>query len=480
MSRIKTFQMMHAILVFILFESCAKMPNDLRTVERDLIVGIGVKIPRVSGAEPKVGRVAEYSDGRIIEIPATAGWEGEVPHPWSRIRVCNLRIADSGLITIYSGDPRFSVNGLSGDVMVEIPLHYVKRTISQESEIILVSMEQRRGYELDSAFVENGSIREKIYIGAYEGYIEGGELKSISGVHPTNNLAITEAREYAKSKGSGFSIFDLRCLMMLQRLWLIEQCTRDSQSIYNGITGLLYVNEGKAVRSLHSSNSIIIAENNVNKLKIGVTVGLALGSDIRNYKVRKVTRIDSVIGGLQIYLDGDPFNSTIGITQIFCVPQPTGRTNYISSLSGAEAGDPDKASFKYLGIENLWGNMWKFVDGVKMVNSDTFVKTERGNWEQLGYKNPIQPQNTSEVGIFISKMGFDDKMQQVMLPEYLNPSAENNKDYCDPFYSFATGEFYAVHGGGWDHYYRAGLFCMRIWYKDREKNILNGARLIYR
>ena len=51
--------------------------------------------------------------------------------------------------------------------------------------------------------------------------------------------------------------------------------------------------------------------------------------------------------------------------------------------------------------------------------------------------------------------------------------------FGDYYYLNKTATLYA-HGGGFDHYWRCGLFTMRGWFSESTHWYLIGARLIYK
>ena len=60
----------------------------------------------------------------------------------------------------------------------------------------------------------------------------------------------------------------------------------------------------------------------------------------------------------------------------------TGRTDSVKTPSGSEVSNTDgKHACKYRGIENLWGNVFKFVDGISFLSEKVYVCTDPTSYE---------------------------------------------------------------------------------------------------
>src|SRR5690606_971103 len=134
----------------------------------------------------------------------------------------------------------FTLDGANGDVMVEIPKHYVKRYRENGYEYLLISGTPRDGFILDPSFVENGKVLEKIYVGRYNNVFESNIPYSKTGVYPSGHVGLSSAITRTESKGKGYSVLDFRTLSTIQKLFLVEFATRDSQSVMGGITMTVY------------------------------------------------------------------------------------------------------------------------------------------------------------------------------------------------------------------------------------------------
>ena len=111
--------------------------------------------------------------------------------------------------------------------------------------------------------------------------------------------------------------------------------------------------------------------------------------------------------------------------------------------------DDSKHAVIYRGIENLYGNIWQFVDGlntkdhVSYVNYDPSsfaVDTFSGDYKQVGYTNALE-------NGYVKQVGYDANNPLIMLPVAVGGSAITYM--CDYYYQ-NTGNRIATVGGVWN------------------------------
>ena len=443
--------------------------------------------------------------------------------PWSHIKLCNIKKRSGKRHTItYSSGRGFALDGSKGNVMVEIPKHYSKRYIRDGYEYRLISAKPRSGFIVDPAFVENGRAIKKVYVGAYEAHISAdGKMESVSGVYPTADKTRIEYRTFARANGAGYGMFDMRILLMIQNLFLIEHADRDSQrAIGNGW--------GKILQPART-HRCALAEKRVNRLVTtcpsgktaaamlrGLFVGCAV--QITSYERpstvyhtgRSLTRValNSPQAGLaSMYFDGDP----VGTTTDMCIggaAQKTGWADKVAGHSGHSAynGSPPyddyRCAVKYRHMENLWGNVWCFMDGLNLSNGRAFFCENMDDYASGVTADTYKPtaivqlmqNDNGDVGgprevHYLRNLGYDPRHPWLALPQDYTyqgkssvPGASarlRNGNFGDYYYLNKKATCY-VHGGGFDHYWRCGLFTLRGWATDSAKWYLYGSRLIFK
>ena len=418
-------------------------------------------------------------------------------YPWSDIKVANVSKTDWGATkVIYQGETGFSFTGSSGDVMVEIPKHYVRRYQEGGYEYILISATPRKGFALDPAFVENGKELDKIYVGRYLNVFEGNVPRSKTGVYPSGRIALDTALAQSEAKGKGFSNYDFRTLQMIQRLFMVEYATRDSQSVFGGITKRVYHGklDCRALASATNANQITVSIGyDSDKFRVGQRCAVAINQE---HQDRRITNIVSNPSNGQrlITFNGAPVNITAGQTFIYSNPESNGETDTLPNLNGRLTGDSDKVSFSYRGIENLWGNLHEMVAGIYTKDGVAYYADSMSDYTDIINKDSVKATTFKLPDVpytgaldattpYIRTMGYDAINPLIMLPETAGTSTVGKDYWADEVNApHDTKPQYLAHGGGWDHYERSGIFNYRFFipHDQTDGGWLNGTRLIYK
>jgi hypothetical protein len=251
---------------------------------------------------------------------------------------------DAGVIQYYL-DPADStkkadgsaavLDGTDGQVMVEIPKFYAKRTLVGSVTTWSISAAPLTGYGVHPAFIKDGVEVNFRYIGAYDAcvfrasdstYISGtnldnnaanvslanDRLASVSGVYPMVGLTRAEFRTLAANRGAGWRQADFWLIQAIQMLYLVEHQSFFSQNI------------------------------------------LGAGNTNGSYLASSASQNDSphTIAGASNALGNGSTNTTTG--------------------AGVSA-KPGTSFMSYRGIENLYGNCWNWIDGFNVNNNQAFV-----------------------------------------------------------------------------------------------------------
>lgn len=115
----------------------------------------------------------------------------------------------------------------TGDVMVKIPKFYFQRYRDGNIEHIRIADKKTTGFDLHPAFNHAGVEVDCIYVGAYK---TSSNNKSVSGASPTVEQTRASFRTNSKTKGTGWSLWDIASLSAIQMLMLIEFATNDMQT----------------------------------------------------------------------------------------------------------------------------------------------------------------------------------------------------------------------------------------------------------
>jgi hypothetical protein len=419
-------------------------------------------------------------------------------YPWSNIKVCAVQVLPDGSRKItYTGDDNFSLDGSVGNIMVEIPKFYCKREIVEGYEYLWISPTREIGFEVDPSFITSDGEVDFIYIGAYLSSLKDDRLVSVSQSHPLIKYSYNKLQKLIKNSG-GFSECDLLSILTVQKLYLVETAVFDSQAVFSGNVNMPYLLKDKstsyyAVRSEKQTNRIFVKKTNMTmKFHMGDAVSI-LGSwkeyENTEYYQRKITNIkDLKNGNLEIQFSGRPVDIIQKETGITCIPSVSGETDEIAGMSGAVSSHSGQSSFKYRGIENLWGDVWIILDGAYVKNSELYIKYPDDRSVKLGYKLPVQKVQLSAKqfgdpgNMIVKRMGFDKNNPQIMFPVEIGNGASTSSYYCDAWYNLAEKDvsYVLTYGGAWDNKGYAGVFNFRATYTKKESIPFNGSRIMLR
>lgn len=160
----------------------------------------------------------------------------------------------------------------------------------------------------------------------------------------------------------------------------------------------------------------------------------------------------------------------------------TGATSYLGNASGSVTNAGGYIIVTYRGEENLWGNIWIFIDGANINDPAThelFVADH-------GFQDDLITTPYEGTGIvlakgngYVSAFGYNPNFDWLfMASEVLGDSALPVGDY---FYQNATSNSkkIALLGGNWDDGDYAGPFCWYVGDASSNRGRAVGARAVY-
>ena len=377
---------------------------------------------------------------------------------------CN--VSDGGTINAYYGDEGYTEDGSNGQVMVYqpkfyylvCPLEYDRQETGYGYHLrkanYYVSETQRAGFKLHPAFYDkNGNEVDYILMSAYEGciydtsanaYLKNDEqvmdaskdkFSSIAGARPASgvsqNLTRPNIEQMAKNRGEGWHSFGIKTASMEQLLMIVEMGMMNLQTaIGQGVVNLPWATGSDTTSSYAGAT--------------GSTASLGNG---------------------------------------------TGRATKTTTYEGGKATDytvDGKTSICYRGVENFWGNIWKFAYGVniwgngKMAGGMPYICSDfnyaegknTDNYEGAGF-------TVTKANGYISAMGYSTKYDWLfMASECLGNSSLPVGDYTYITENL-NGYRIARLGGSWISGSNAGGFYWNLsnGVGNRTRDI--GGRLVY-
>ena len=355
-----------------------------------------------------------------------------------------------------------------GNVFVKIPAHYIRKTDTASKKTWQVSKAKMPNSYKPWCFYDftNNVWLDYVYVGKFVASESGGKLESKSGTFPLINKNIVDFRNYALANNtgglSGYQQMDIHVYDMLQVLFTIEFATLNSQAIMAGWTSGQFNAAHALTADTVAANTIVVANTTGAAFAVGQPIGLgtAAGSTSVFYG-RNITLIQADTpgaGSTTITVDGAVFSAVIG-NVIWNCGWKNGFSSGIAASSGSLANNTNgKNPFHYRRIENVWGNIWQFVDGININARQVWVCKNAAQfasnlfaspYEQLGYVN-------KNADGYVKYMGYDAVLPFAEFP--VDVSANFYKDY----YYQNTGQYIAVVGGGWDYGGFAGLWLWAL------------------
>lgn len=417
--------------------------------------------------EDVLGITMDYKNKTCTRIAGaknlTAGADFDKFSMYGGRKRCN--VSDGGTINAYYGDEGYTEDGSNGQVMVYqpkfyylvCPLEYDRQETGYGYHLrkanYYISETQRAGFKLHPAFYDkNGNEVDYILMSAYEGciydtsanaYLKNDEqvmdaskdkFSSIAGARPatgvSQNLTRPNIEQMAKNRGEGWHSFGIKTASMEQLLMIVEMGMINLQTaIGQGVVNLPWTTGSDTTSSYAGAT--------------GSTALLGNGTG-----------------------------------------RATETTTYEGGVATKNTAD-GKTSICYRGVENFWGNIWKFAYGInfycevgkpflgyvcKDFNYAESKKTD--NYENIGFALP------SENG-YVSAMGYSTKYDWLFLPSEVK--GNSSLPVGDYYYQNNTWDGYRVArlGGSWNDGSGAGGFCwiLNSGVGSRYRSI--GGRLVY-
>ena len=154
----------------------------------------------------------------------------------------------------------------------------------------------------------------------------------------------------------------------------------------------------------------------------------------------------------------------------------TGQTANLGNKSGRASGTNGQVSISYRGIENFWGNIWKWIDGYNINNRIGYVADHgfvsdkfTDNYKQVGFTN-------ATANGYVSNIGWTTNDDYMFIATQVSGSETT---YLHDHYWQNTGARVAIFGGAWGGAGLAGGFCWDLLYasSDSARNV--GGRALF-
>ena len=418
--------------------------------------------------------------GLVANVPTDDGAaqnDFDAVYPFSQIKEC---IIDATGRVHYKGDPTYAA--AIGDWMVEVPLYYVKDVRTETTQDEYFSAFKLDGYRIPKDFIrEDGTVCQKIYYGRFKTGKDGTADVSRPGLVPSNYRDLASFRTGARAKGAGWQEIGINYVKdFLHKLYKIEFANLNSQTVFGpGITSVRYTSIDTAVLAETAVNRFVTTTAIAANFNVGnvVNIGTSLGGN-NVASMRVITAINALdASNSEIVFDGAAVNIAIG-NIIAMVAQKTGQTANLQKPSGKLSGISGRTSFKWRGIEDPFGNLYEWVDGVLINDNKGYICNKPSLFASsltADYK-PLSYTNANTDG-YPFEMGYDENYPEAQFP--IAVGAGSSTGYADYYYQ-NTGLRGACFGGSATNGAIAGLSFWLLNNSPSDGGWFLGGRLLFK
>jgi hypothetical protein len=323
------------------------------------------------------------------------------------------------------------------------------------------------------AYVDVGKYNTALDVGT------GTKLTSLSGTYPLINKNIVEFRGYAQANGAGYYQMDVHIADIIRTLFYVEFATLNSQSIMAGFTNGRYNAADVATADEAAANRIVVANATAGYFVVGqaISCGTTLGGNEIFYG-RTITSITVVDASNQaLNFDGAAANITTG-NFVYSTGWKSGFSASITAKSGSPTHLTSGAyPCMYRGIENPWGNVWQFIDGLNINDNQAWVCRIPASYASNLFAAPYTQlsyvcKNTNGYPV---SMGFDPANPFANLPTEIGGDAIT---YYSDYYYQDSGQKIALLGGAWSYGADDGVSFWSLVGASSDADVRIGGRLI--
>lgn len=362
---------------------------------------------------------------------------------------CN--VADDGTVTAYYGDANYTTTGKNAagtkvQVMVEQPKFYYKvvpmvlekgaKGMKIRKARYYVSDTLKPGFKVHPAFVENGNVNPYIYLAAFEG-----------------SLFDTSANAYILDDAQ---VADFAADVL---------CSIANAKPASGLT-----------QNLTRANTRKLAQKRGAGWEQAYAATIAASQLLMLIEYASFDMQKAIGNGVTNKTD----DGSTSMTEI------TGATVNLGNASGSVTNANGYNIVSYRGEENIWGNIWAWVDGMNEENPATFATGDFGTLyvADHGFVDDSKASPYKNTGIhpdygsgYISAFGYSEEFDWLFVTaEHTGNSTLPVGDY---FWNQNPGWRVTALGGRWNDGAYAGAFCWVLYNAASYRYGYIGGRLVY-
>jgi hypothetical protein len=442
-------------------------------------------------------------------------------HPiWSNIRRCTLTEAGYPTYGTNARGDGLTLDGSTGRVMVSVPRFYAKAEKTGDVFSFWVSPSYIPGFTLFPSHVQRGgTVRDEIYVGAYDAVLANDKFPlhtgTVATLHSYTSQQPWTGYDAARADGMTELPFDTGDVEFTIGETLTGVTGGAVGTVVDWIvtSGTWVGNDAAGKVWLKQQSAVNYQAENLTGSIAGVACAAATGVQSNltltqaNARTYSTTNINSRWGFMNVWTHAalkllyliehahfDSQSLTNGIGQ--GVVNKASGTGFAGEETGSDSSDTNVATngtghgtgtdglthIVWRGIEDLWGNVWQFVDGFEAKDSpDNYriIKRDGGG----AFANPMAGgdyETSVAVPItadgYISNLVHEDLLKFLMLPSAVVGSSSTY--LCDYIYAHNAGETnILLAGGSWYYGDKAGVGVLTANNEASDSYRYIGARL---
>jgi len=243
----------------------------------------------------------------------------------SLVALSDTGVVNATLATYSAPTIVGAVDGSIGQIMTRIPRKYYRESFNSAGELVGVDLSNypMSGFKLHEKF-SWGNGRGEIYVGAYEGSTAAGKYQSISGVPLDHTKTMAEFRTLAVARGAKWHGYDFYTQHLLQKLFYVYYADLNSQAVLPAYSEHTWV-DGHEKRNTGRANAITTLNGFVNADEAGLDADLAVGwNNTSRVICNRFFWIENLYGHVWKFLDGCAFDGRVGKPNTaYLTPDPT-------------------------------------------------------------------------------------------------------------------------------------------------------------
>ena len=433
-------------------------------------------------------------------------------------------LSDAGVVQYYldpadstlkeNGDPA-NLDGSDGQVMVEIPLGWLKYDYQNNQHTWIISKEQFSGAERLDAFYKNNAWVKNRYMSAYEGVMyDNSRSAYTNGLQLTAGSAtFTLATKVISRTGEShpFSLLEAGDKIVVAG----TTNNNGTFTVASGGVGDQTITVEEALVDETAANTAIETQKNFANDKLSsVSAKAPINYGTRaNFRAMAVNRSAGwrpqdydLVSAIQLlylveFADWDSqlmigngltdwVSATWNTWNDYNPIETTGNSNSDgNATANNSAGSGNTGSYmSYHGIENFWGHVWKWVDGINILfgtGTDYTGQAYVSNDDTLPFADNVSAGYTAQAGLLPGKIGdaSQNGYQKTLCQQgrgFLPTSTGGGSHtyICDCYYQ-STGWRVARLGGGAYYGLIAGVAFWSIDYSSGSRTRYVSGRLAF-